>query len=999
MKSRPNILWCYKKELGFQSDDRSRFKKLKKKAKKHQDEEKQEKKEEILNDPFHLFLSSTDIRFCYFKETQTVLGQTFGMLVLQDFEGITPNILARTLETVEGGGIIVFLLPEMNSLKQLYTMTMDVHTRFRTPSQNEITPRFNERFLLSLAVSKNSLVLDDQLNILPLSSHIKKIEAINLDEKERKYDHILSDNEKELMKLKQSLKDTQPIGSLLNLAKTLDQGKSLLQFVEAISEKNLQSTVTLTAARGRGKSASLGLSIASAIAYGYSNIYVTSPTPENLKTVFDFVLKGFDALGYKDQLDYEIVQSTNPTFKKAIVRINIFKDHRQTIQYIIPSDYQKLGNAELLIIDEAAAIPLPIVRHLLGPYLVFMSSTINGYEGTGRSLSLKLIKELRDKQFKGEKGRKLFETKIEEPIRYASGDPIEKWLNDLLCLDATSAAQITTKCPHPSDCNLFYVNRDTLFSFNEASEKFLHNMMSLYVSSHYKNTPNDLQLMSDAPAHHLFVLLGPVDENTKELPDIFCVIQVVFEGKISEKMMKSQLAEGLNPEGDLIPYLMARQFQQSDFGILSGARIIRIATHPEYQKMGYGSRAMELFSHYYQGDIYNLDEKETKKKSSKKEEEKSEGLMKEVIKPRDKSKLPPLLASLKDRKPEQLDYLGVSFGLTHQLFNFWKKNGFDPVYLRLTENEVTGEHTCVVLKGFEKKTNSVISTFYNDFRKRFLNLLSYDFKVFESSTVLNILGYNQEKDEDVTKHSTTFEEMDLMFSEFDIKRLNSYSRNLVDYHVILDLVEPIAKLFFMKKLPFALSWSQAEILIEMGLQHKPIDHLQSRFPPNQILALFNKIIRKVVKYFQDVEKEKHLEKKTKKIEEKKETQAKVEEEIIEEEEEKGDFDHIFEEPLPESKKRKAEEKKLESSKKPKETKTEQRDTTDILQNDKFKFTGIADNLYGVDVSKGIVQLKTEKPEKPKKHHMKDEDEIKEDKEKEKAMNYKKGGKTKRKVKI
>jgi N-acetyltransferase 10 len=37
-------------------------------------------------------------------------------------------------------------------------------------------------------------------------------------------------------------------------------------------------------------------------------------------------------------------------------------------------------------------------------------------------------------------------------------------------------------------------------------------MVSLYVASHYKNTPNDLLLMADAPAHHLFVLLGPVDE-------------------------------------------------------------------------------------------------------------------------------------------------------------------------------------------------------------------------------------------------------------------------------------------------------------------------------------------------------------------------------------------------------------------------------------------------------------------------------------------------------
>lgn len=43
---------------------------------------------------------------------------------MQDFEAVTPNLLARTVETVEGGGIVVILLRTMNSLKQLYTMTM-----------------------------------------------------------------------------------------------------------------------------------------------------------------------------------------------------------------------------------------------------------------------------------------------------------------------------------------------------------------------------------------------------------------------------------------------------------------------------------------------------------------------------------------------------------------------------------------------------------------------------------------------------------------------------------------------------------------------------------------------------------------------------------------------------------------------------------------------------------------------------------------------------------
>jgi hypothetical protein len=48
----------------------------------------------------------------------------------------------------------------------------------------------------------------------------------------------------------------------------------------------------------------------------------------------------------------------------------------QTVQYIQPHHAaQRLGQAELLVIDEAAAIPLPMVKAMLGPYLVFLCST------------------------------------------------------------------------------------------------------------------------------------------------------------------------------------------------------------------------------------------------------------------------------------------------------------------------------------------------------------------------------------------------------------------------------------------------------------------------------------------------------------------------------------------------------------------------------------------------------------------------------------------------
>ena len=70
--------------------------------------------------------------------------------------------------------------------------------------------------------------------------------------------------------------------------------------------------------------------------------------------------------------------------------------HRQTIQYIQPHKHGKLSQIELSVIDEATTIPLPVVKPLLGSYLVSLSSTINSYEGNDWSLSLKLPQQLEE---------------------------------------------------------------------------------------------------------------------------------------------------------------------------------------------------------------------------------------------------------------------------------------------------------------------------------------------------------------------------------------------------------------------------------------------------------------------------------------------------------------------------------------------------------------------------------------------------------------------------
>ena len=114
-------------------------------------------------------------------------------------------------------------------------------------------------------------------------------------------------------------------------------------------------------------------------------------------------------------------------------------------------------------------------------------------------------------------------------------------------------------------------------------------------------------------------------------------------------------------------HTLSSQFSDHDFAGLSGARVVRIATHPDFQGMGYGTRALHLLNDYFSGKITSLSEGPPP--SPPAEPTVTEpGLLKETIAPR--THLPPLLTKLSERLPEELDYVGVSFGLTAQLLKY-----------------------------------------------------------------------------------------------------------------------------------------------------------------------------------------------------------------------------------------------------------------------------------------------------------------------------------------
>nr|TKS12370.1 UPF0202 protein [Populus alba] len=618
--------------------------------------------------------------------------------------------------------------------------------------------------------------MDDELNILPISSHIRSITPNPVKEDSEG----LSEAERNLKNLKEQLHEDFPVGPLVKKCCTLDQS------LGAIAAGNILIMMWLKSANLSSK-------------------------------------------------------------KKATVRLNIFKQHRQTIQYLQPHEHEKLSQVELLVIDEAAAIPLPVVRSLLGPYLVFLSSTVNGYEGTGRSLSLKLLQQLEEqsqissKNVEGSLSGRLFrKIELSESIRYASRDPIESWLNALLVSRCWRSIQylVSSRLPLPSECDLYYVNRDTLFSYHKDSELFLQKRMlsALYVASHYKNSPNDLQLMADAPAHHLFVCL---------------------EGQISRKSAIQSLSEGHQPSGDQIPWKFCEQFRDTVF--------------PSFSAWIRFLAAVELLTRYFEGKITPISEGDDENdveipRVRVTEAAEKVSLLEENIKPR--TDLPHLLVHLHERKPEKLHYLGVSFGLTLDLLRFWKRRKFAPFYIGQIPNTVTGEHSCMVLKPLNSDDTEVSGSdewgffgpFYQDFKRRFARLLEGDgFRSMEYKLAMSVLDpkinyADMEQEPTPSAPDGFWRSLTDDLSLYDLERLKVYTENLADFHLILDIVPILARLYFRGKLPISLSYVQASVLLCVGLQQRNITFIeeQMKLERIQILSLFMKVMKKFYKYLHGI---------------------------------------------------------------------------------------------------------------------------------------------------
>lgn len=115
-----------------------------------------------------------------------------------------------------------------------------------------------------------------------------------------------------------------------------------------------------------------------------------------------------------------------------------------------------------------------------------------------------------------------------------------------------------------------------------------------------------------------------------------------------------------------------------------------------------------------------------------------------------------------------------------------------------------------------------------DFRRRFISLLSYEFKTMDIALAVDILSPNitTKQVEEETEEELDSTKLSIFITHLDLKRLNAYADNMVDFHLILDLLPTLCRLFFYKDFgSLKVSYCQAAILLGLGLQHRSIEDI------------------------------------------------------------------------------------------------------------------------------------------------------------------------------
>lgn len=322
--------------------------------------------------------------------------------------------------------------------------------------------------------------------------------------------------------------------------KTADQ-RQMYERIVQVSLGHRRRPLVITAKRGRGKSSALGLAANTLMAEHQKQIVITAPRREAVDSVF--------------------------------ARIDTGLRHR--LRFLLPRELEQVQpKADLLLVDEAAGIPVPLLSNWLTRYSRVVFSTTNyGYEGYGQGFSLRFQPELeryapQHKHFSPE-----------QAIRWLCPDPLELVNSDWFLLDASlghvGAAAVDSYS---------LIDQQQLMQ----DEQLLRQVYGLLLGAHYQTTPDDLRMLLDGPQIKLALALAqgqPVG-----------VALIGVEGNLPLGLHVDICAGKRRLSGHLVPQLIAATTACDDWLAKPSWRIIRIAVHPARRRSGVASGLLQCIA-------------------------------------------------------------------------------------------------------------------------------------------------------------------------------------------------------------------------------------------------------------------------------------------------------------------------------------------------------------------------------------------------------------------
>ncbi|SFX74473.1 GNAT family N-acetyltransferase [Marinospirillum alkaliphilum] len=438
------------------------------------------------------------------------LGSEQQVLVFDAFTGLHPDALGALSGTLQAGGLLLLLTPEPWSSQPDPDYRRLAHWPYEPEQLSCHFLQRCEHLLLAADVPRWSQSQGQQGNWWQLPA----VAAA-------------------------SASGHWPLG-----AASEDQARLVQQLLEWVGQKPVVPVV-VTANRGRGKSGALGLLLrALALHEPQKKLLITAPSREASDAVF------------------ARLQDLPP-------------ERTAQIGFVAPDALlQTLPTADLLLVDEAAALPVPVLQQLLQHYprSVF-ATTQQGYEGNGRGFALRFTRHL-DQQAPG-----WLSLTLRQPLRWAALDPLERLTDRLLLLDA----EVVDPAPDSiTSIQIQWLDRQQLL----ADESLLSQVFGLLVLAHYRTTPDDFRQLLDAP--DLQLACAWQDQHPVGL------VLVQQEGGFDAELAAAIFMGQRRPQGHLLAQSLTFHGGFVQAAQLHWWRVQRILVHPLLQGRGIGLALLDF---------------------------------------------------------------------------------------------------------------------------------------------------------------------------------------------------------------------------------------------------------------------------------------------------------------------------------------------------------------------------------------------------------------------